>query len=119
MATDPTRRGTLVLMASGALLVAAPAVAQTPKPMRGVMPIVVTPYRPDGAVDYDDLARQMVFYDRCGCTGGAWPQGNGDVQLLSRDERIRGMKVIADACRPTKVASVLGVQAATKDELMD
>jgi dihydrodipicolinate synthase/N-acetylneuraminate lyase len=119
MANDPTRRGTLALMASGALLEAMPAWAQTPKPMGGVMPIVVTPYRPDGAVDYDDLAKQMVFYDRCGCTGAAWPQGNGDVQLLSRDERMRGMKVIADACRPTRVASVLGVHAATRDEMLD
>jgi len=87
--------------------------------MRGVMPIVVTPYKPDGAVDYDDLARQLVFYDQCGCTGGAWPQGNGDVLLLSKDERMRGMKVIADACRSTKVASVLGVQAPTKAEMLD
>ena len=87
--------------------------------MRGVMPIVVTPYTPDGAVDYDDLARQMVFYDKCGCTGAAWPQGNGDVHLLSKEERMQGMKVIADTCRSTKVASVLGVQASTKDEMLD
>jgi len=116
-----TRRGTLSLMASAAML-AAPAAAQsapTMKPMRGVMPIVVTPYRPDAAVDFEDLARQMVFYDKCGCTGAAWPQGNGDVLWLSREERRQGMKVIADACRPTKVASVLGVQGATKAEMLD
>ena len=83
------------------------------------MPIAVTPYRADGAVDYEDLARQMVFYDRCGCTGSVWPQGSSDVQLLSKDERLRGMKVIADACRTTKVASVLGVQGATKAEMLD
>jgi dihydrodipicolinate synthase/N-acetylneuraminate lyase len=108
-------------MASAAML-AAPAAAQsapTAKPMRGVMPIVVTPYRSDAAVDYDDLARQMVFYDKCGCTGAAWPQGNGDILLLSKEERLRGMKVIADACRPTRVASVLGVQGATKAEMLD
>ena len=119
MASTPTRRGTLALMASGALLAAVPACAQGQKPMRGVMPIVVTPYRPDGAVDYEDLARQMLFYDKCGCTGGAWPQGNGDVLWLSKDERLRGMKVIADACRGTRVASVLGVQAATRAEMLD
>ena len=115
-----TRRGSLGLMVSAAVLAVTPAAAQSaPKPMRGVMPIVVTPYRPDAAVDYDDLARQMVFYDKCGCTGAAWPQGNGDILLLSRQERLQGMKVIADACRPTKVASVLGVQGATKAEMLD
>ena len=111
--TGLSRRTALGLLAATPLMVPGAAQAAN-KPMRGVMPIVVTPYTPGGAVDYEDLARQMAFYDRCGCTGGAWPQGNGDVLLLSKDERMRGMKVIADACRSTKVASVLGVQAPTK-----
>ncbi|HEX3755930.1 MAG TPA: dihydrodipicolinate synthase family protein [Rhizomicrobium sp.] len=115
----PNRRDTLGLVAGAATLAAAgPAIAAT-KPMRGVMPIVVTPYTAGGAVAYGDLARQMTFYDRCGCAGAAWPQGNGDVLLLSKDERMKGMKVIADACRGTKVASVLGVQAPTKAEMLD
>lgn len=113
------RRQSLKLMASAAAFAATPALAQTAKPMRGVMPIVVTPYKPDGGVDYDDLAKQMRFYDKCGCTGAAWPQGNGDVMLLTRDERMQGMKVIADACRGTRVASVIGVQAATRAEMLD
>src|SRR5882724_7689401 len=113
------RRDTLKLMAGAAALAAAGPARAASKPMRGVMPIVVTPYNPDGAVDYEDLARQMIFYDRCGCTGAAWPQGNGDVMLLSPEERRRGMKVIADACRPTKVASVIGVQPATTAEMLD
>jgi dihydrodipicolinate synthase/N-acetylneuraminate lyase len=116
------RRDTLKCLTSATVFAAAPAAAQNvrpAKPMRGVMPIVVTPYTPDGKVDYEDLAKQMLFYDQCGCTGGAWPQGNGDLLLLSKDERMRGMKVIANACRSTKVASVLGVQAATKAEMLD
>jgi 4-hydroxy-tetrahydrodipicolinate synthase len=113
-----SRRNALALMSS--VVLTPQALAQgAPKPMRGVMPIVVTPYTPGGAVDYEDLARQMVFYDRCGCTGGAWPQGNGDLLLLSKDERLKGMKVIANACRSRKVASVLGVQAATKAEMLE
>ena len=115
---DLSRRTALMMMASAPALFAFPAQA-APKPMRGVMPIVVTPYTPGGGVDYEDLAKQMVFYDRCGCTGGAWPQGNGDLLLLSKEERLKGMKVIADTCRSRKVASVLGVQAATKDEMLD
>jgi 4-hydroxy-tetrahydrodipicolinate synthase len=117
--THATRRDMLALMASAATLAASAPAFAAPKPMRGVMPIVVTPYTSGGAVDYEDLARQMAFYDRCGCAGAAWPQGNGDVLLLSKDERLRGMKVIADACRGTKVASVLGVQAPTKAEMLE
>jgi len=115
-----SRRHAVASIVSSAGLLTVPALAQgTAKPMRGVMPIVVTPYTPGGALDYEDLAKQMVFYDKCGCTGGAWPQGNGDLLWLSKDERLKGMKVIADACRRTKVASVLGVQAATKSEMLE
>lgn len=114
------RRDALLFMGAAAFMASGRSVfAAAAKPMRGVMPIVVTPYKPDGSVDYDDLARQMVFYERCGCTGGAWPQGNGDVMLLSKEERMLGMKVIADACRNTKVASILGVQAPTKAEMLE
>lgn len=94
------------------------AICAGSKPLMGVMPIVVTPYTPSGAVDFEDLAKQMRFYDRLGCTGAVWPQGNGDVNLLSKEERMTGMKVIANACRPTKVASILGVQAATTEEML-
>jgi len=57
-----SRRNALALMSS--MVLTPQALAQgAPKPMRGVMPIVVTPYTPGGAVDYEDIARQMVFYD--------------------------------------------------------
>src|SRR4051812_2088884 len=89
------------------------------KPLRGNMPIVTTPYTPSGAVDFEDLASEMRFYDRIGCTGAVWPQGSSDVSVLSREERMRGMTVIAEACRPLRVASILGVQGATTAEMLD
>lgn len=107
------RRDALGFLAAAPLLTAAPAWAQAPaKALRGIMPIVTTPYTPSGAIDFDDLAREMVFFDRIGCTGAVWPQASSDVDLMTREERMRGMTVIAQACRSLKVASILGVQAA-------
>ena len=85
----------------------------------GIMPIVTTPYTPSGAIDFDDLAREMRFFDRIGCTGAVWPQGSSDVDLMSKEERLHGMTVIAQACRPLKVASILGVQGANTAEMLD
>jgi 4-hydroxy-tetrahydrodipicolinate synthase len=112
------RRATLSLLATAPLLGAGPAWAAT-KPLRGNMPIVTTPYTPSGAIDFDDLAREMRFFDRIGCTGAVWPQGSSDVDLMSKEERLRGMTVIAEACRPLKVASILGVQGANTAEMLD
>jgi 4-hydroxy-tetrahydrodipicolinate synthase len=112
------RRAALSLLATAPLLRAGPAWAAT-KPLRGNMPIVTTPYMPSGAIDFDDLAREMRFFDRIGCTGAVWPQGSSDVDVMSKEERLRGMTVIAEACRPLKVASILGVQGANTAEMLD
>ena len=108
----------LGLLATAPLAMIAPAIAAT-KSLKGIMPIVTTPYTPSGAIDFEDLAREMRFFDRIGCTGAVWPQGSSDVNLMSKAERLEGMEVIAQACRPLKVASILGVQGATTAEMLD
>src|SRR3569833_4541907 len=117
--TPLDRRTTLGLVALAPLTASAWAQPRPAKPLVGIMPIVTTPYTQAGAVDFEDLAAEMRFYDRIGCTGAVWPQGSSDVNVLSREERLRGMPVIADACRPLRVASILGVQGATAAEMLD
>jgi dihydrodipicolinate synthase/N-acetylneuraminate lyase len=51
-----------------------------------------------------------VFVDRAGCQGIVWPQGSSAVATLTRDERLRGMEVLAKAVQGKPVALVLGVQ---------
>jgi len=113
------RRTSLGLVALAPLTASAWAQSGPAKPLVGIMPIVTTPYTPAGAVDFEDLAGEMRFFDRIGCTGAVWPQGSSDVNILSREERLRGMTVIAQTCRPLRVASILGVQGATTAEMLD
>ena len=82
----------------------------TAKPIRGVFPIMSTPFREDKAVDYDDLAREVEFLDRCGVHGMVWPQLASEYFTLSRDERFKGMEVLAQAAKGKKPALILGVQ---------
>jgi hypothetical protein len=64
------RREALGLIAAVPLAAAAPAQALVvAKPLRGIMPIVTTPYASSGAIDFEDPAQEMVFFDRVGCTG--------------------------------------------------
>src|SRR3954462_5728319 len=113
------RRTALGLVALAPLSTSGWAQPRPAKPLVGIMPIVTTPYTPSGAVDFEDLAAEMRFYDRIGCTGAVWPQGSSDVHVMSREERMRGMSVLAEACRPLRVASILGVQGATTAEMLD
>jgi 4-hydroxy-tetrahydrodipicolinate synthase len=87
--------------------------------MRGVFPIMATPYTADKAVDYEDLAREVEFLDRCGVPGMAWPQLFGETFKLTPQERKRGMEVITKAAKGRKPAIVLGVDGPTISGAMD
>jgi 4-hydroxy-tetrahydrodipicolinate synthase len=80
------------------------------KPMRGIFPIMATPFTGSKELDYEDLAREVDFMDRCRVHGMVWPQLASEYMTLSKQERFRGMEVIAKAARGKKPALVMGVQ---------
>jgi 4-hydroxy-tetrahydrodipicolinate synthase len=89
------------------------------KPLRGAFMILHTPFTADGAVDWEDLAREAAFVDRGGCQGIVWPQGSSAVATLTKDERLRGMEVLAKAVQGRTVALVLGVQGRDTAEMLE
>jgi dihydrodipicolinate synthase/N-acetylneuraminate lyase len=112
MSTVTTRRGFLASVAAAAVVshVRGLRAAGAGKPLRGAFMILNTPFTEKGAVDWEDLAREASFVDRCGCQGAVWPQGSSRVGTLTRDERMRGMDVLAKAIQGRNAALVLGVQ---------
>ena len=83
--------------------------AADPK-VRGPFPILSTPFTASGAVDFDVLADQARFVDWCGCPGMIWPQSGDSVDLLTTDEKLQGMEVLAKAAGGLRTALCLGVQ---------
>lgn len=102
------------LIASSAL-----AASSSPKPLRGVMPVAQTPYDNKGEIVWDELAREMRIYEQCGAQGLVWASGGSDVYFLTKEERLHGMTVVADACRPLDLACVLAVHAQSTDEMLE
>jgi len=82
-----------------------------PKTLRGVFPILQTPFTVSDELDLDALRRQAIFLDRCGAHGMVWPQFASEFQSLRRQERLAGAEVIASAGRKLRAAVVIGVQA--------
>jgi 4-hydroxy-tetrahydrodipicolinate synthase len=118
MMTTFTRRECLAVLASAAVIPAL-RVEAAGKPMRGAFMILSTPYTGAGAVDWDDLARELEFVDRCGAHGAVWPQGSSGVANLTKDERMRGMEVLAKVTQGKKTALVLGVQGKDTPEMLE
>src|SRR5262245_4853647 len=105
-----TRRDVLrALGAAAVTLRAAPLdAAEGAKRLRGAFMILNTPFTADGAVDWEDLAREAVFVDRAGAHGIVWPQGSSLVTTLTEDERMRGMETLAKAVPGRRAALVFG-----------
>ncbi|MFN3325696.1 MAG: dihydrodipicolinate synthase family protein [Bryobacteraceae bacterium] len=113
MSASYTRRQWLATAAgTAAALSARPAMLAADKPLRGIFIIVATPYTESNQIDYEDLAREIDFLDRCGVQGMVWPQLASDYPRLTNEERRRGMEVIAKAAKGKKPALVFGVQGA-------
>ncbi|GEP43623.1 dihydrodipicolinate synthase family protein [Brevifollis gellanilyticus] len=86
--------------------------------VRGPFPILTTPFTETGAVDYEVLANQARFVDWGGCPGMIWPQSGDSVDLLTLDEKMRGMEVLADTTRTLRTALCLGVQGKDAEEML-
>ena len=117
-----TRRECLTALVASAVAARSPFVRASTgltKPMRGVFIILNTPFTATGEVDWGDLVREVAFVDRGGCQGIVWPQGSSGVTTLTKDERVRGMQVLAKAAQDTRVTLVLGVQGKDTAEMLE
>ena len=86
--------------------------------IRGPFPILTTPFTASGALDFDALANQARFVDWGGCPGMIWPQSGDSIDLLTTDEKLQGMEVLAKAARGLRTALCLGVQGKDTAEML-
>jgi len=86
--------------------------------VRGPFPILSTPFTASGAVDFDALAKQARYVDWCGCPGMIWPQSGDSVDLLTTEEKLQGMEVLANTSRGLRTALCLGVQGKDTAEML-
>lgn len=126
-----TRRGMLGATMAGAVAVAERTLhgSEAPKAsraspvnadprIRGPFPILSTPFTVAGEVDFDVLAEQARFVDWCGCPGMIWPQSGDSVDLLTTEEKLQGMEVLAKTARNLRSALCLGVQGKDTAEML-
>lgn len=104
--------------AHGANVLADAGAAPDPR-IQGPFLILSTPFTASGAVDFDALARQACYVDWCGCPGMIWPQSGDSVDLLTTDEKLQGMEVLAKTARKLRTTALcLGVQGRDTAEML-
>jgi 4-hydroxy-tetrahydrodipicolinate synthase len=80
---------------------------------------MATPFTESKEVDFDDLVKEVDFLDRCGVHGMVWPQLASEYSLLKKDERMRGMELLARAVKGRKPALILGVQGPNVEAMLE
>ncbi len=104
--------------AYGASLLADNVVEPDPR-IQGPFLILSTPFTASGAVDFDALAKSACYVDWCGCPGMIWPQSGDSVDLLTTDEKLKGMEVLARTARKLNTTALcLGVQGKDTAEML-
>jgi 4-hydroxy-tetrahydrodipicolinate synthase len=83
------------------------------------LPLAAAAWAEAKTLDYEDLAKEVDFLERCGVHGMVWPQMASEYAHLSKPERLRGMEVLAKAARGRKPALVLGIQGAGTGGALD
>ena len=78
--------------------------------IRGPFPILSTPYKESGEVDFQTLAEEAKFVDKCGCDGAIWPQSGDSCDLLTLDEKLAGMEAMAKALENSQTVATFGCQ---------
>lgn len=114
-----TRRDMLAGLAGFGAVLGVSARAAEQKPLRGIFIIMATPFTDSKEVDYEDLAGEVKFMERCRVHGMVWPQLASEYYELTKEERFRGMEVIAKAAKGRKPALVFGVQGANVDAALE
>jgi len=85
-----------------------------PAALRGVYPILATPFRDDGSVDAEDLGRVVDFIVRTGADGIVFPGVASEFETLRPEERRHLVGVVARRV-DGRVPFVAGVSAASAD----
>jgi dihydrodipicolinate synthase/N-acetylneuraminate lyase len=80
------------------------------KPLRGLYPILETPFTPDDKLDTDALAAEVKFCNRGRLGGMIWPVFASSWSTLSDAERIEGAETILAAGKGGKAAVAIAVQ---------
>ncbi len=86
--------------------------------LRGVFPVLPTPFSADGGVDSGSMARIVEFVLACGAHGVVFPGVASEFDFLSPKER-QSLLTIVGECVGGRVPLVVGASATTVDEAAD
>ncbi len=84
--------------------------------LRGVFPVLSTPFHPDGSCDPDGLMRLIAYAQRAGAHGAVYPAIASEFATLDTAERTMMVETALAACRDVRLPLIIGISSATATE---
>lgn len=75
--------------------------------LKGIVPIIATPFWEDEQVDYDSLRSELQYMKKAGCTGATLFGIAGEYYKLTDAEQERLMEVVTEECAALALPSVV------------
>jgi len=77
--------------------------------LKGICPIIATPFTRTGEVDYESLEREVSFMADNGCHGVTLFGIAGEYYKLTDAESERMVRVVVDTCKKKGIPSIISV----------
>ena len=77
--------------------------------LKGICPIIATPFTRTGEVDYESLEREVIFMADNGCHGVTLFGIAGEYYKLTDAESERMVRVVVDTCKKKGIPSIISV----------
>ena len=82
--------------------------------LRGIIPAIVTPYREDGAIDFDALERQAAYLCDAGVHGLFVSGGTGEGAYLTTAEKVEVLRRVRDVSGGRQFLCAAAIKPSTK-----
>ena len=75
--------------------------------LKGILPIIATPFAEDGSVDYDSLRQELHYFKKIGCDGATLFGIAGEYYKLTDEECDKMIEVTIDTCKSLELPTVI------------
>ena len=82
--------------------------------LRGIFPVLPTPFKPDGEVDGTEIISVVDFAVACGAHGVVFPGVASEFDFLTTEERQTTLRLVAEAVS-RRVPLIVGASGNTAD----
>lgn len=77
------------------------------KSLKGIVPIIATPFHDDGSIDYESLRSELRYFKRVGCHGATLFGIAGEYYKLTDEECDKLIDVTIDECKALGLPTVI------------